>query len=95
MIKTENKTYTPPPDKSITHRALILAALAEGSTVIESPSICADTTATATALKKLGVGIISSKNRLIVKGVGLRGLRKPSGPLNAGESGTTLRLLAG
>ena len=95
MKKNINKTYTPPPDKSVTHRALILAAVAEGYTVISSPSICADTAATAAALKKLGVGILSSKNRLVVKGVGLRGLRKPSGPLNAGESGTTLRLLAG
>ena len=95
MIKTENTTYTPPPDKSITHRALILAAVAEGSTVISNPSICADTAATIDCLKKLGAGIVSSKNRLVVKGSGLRGLRKPSGSLNAGESGTTLRLLTG
>lgn len=95
MIKNAEKEYTPPPDKSVTHRALILAAIAEGSTIISSPSNCADTAATAACLKKLGVGIIPSKNRLVVKGAGLRGLRKPSGPLNAGESGTTLRLLAG
>ncbi|MEI7480710.1 MAG: 3-phosphoshikimate 1-carboxyvinyltransferase [Elusimicrobiota bacterium] len=95
MIKAENKTYTPPPDKSITHRALILAAVAEGSTVISSPSICADTTATSACLKKMGVKISASPGKLTIKGVGLRGLRKPSGPLSSGESGTTLRMLAG
>lgn len=95
MIKNADKTYLPPPDKSITHRALILAALADGSTVISGPSVCADTAATAACLKKLGVRISPSKNRLTVKGAGLRGLRKPSGPLNAGESGSTMRLLAG
>ncbi len=95
MIKTENKTYTPPPDKSITHRALILAAVAEGSTVISSPSICADTAATSACLKKMGVRISASPGKLTIKGVGLRGLRKPSGPLNSGESGTAMRLLAG
>ncbi len=94
-MKNINKTYTPPPDKSITHRALILAAVAEGATVISNPSVCADTAATADCLKKLGVGISCSKNKAVVKGAGLLGLRKPSGPLNAGESGTTLRLLAG
>ena len=95
MIKNTGKIYTPPPDKSITHRALILAAISEGATVITSPSICADTAATAACLKKLGVGVVSYRNRLMVKGSGLRGLRKPQGALNAGESGTTLRLLAG
>ena len=95
MIKTANRTYTPPPDKSVTHRALILGAISEGSTVISNPSVCSDTDATAACLKKLGIGIVRSKNGLTVKGAGLRGLRKPSGPLNAGESGTTMRLLTG
>ena len=95
MIKTANKTYTPPPDKSVTHRALILAAISEGPTVISNPSVCADTDATADCLKKLGIAISASKNGLTVKGTGLRGLRRPSGPLNAGESGTTMRLLTG
>lgn len=89
------KTYFPPPDKAITHRALILAAIAEGNTHIHTPSICEDTLATAACLKKLGVKISVSKNALLVKGAGLHGLRKPRVPLNAGASGTTMRLLAG
>ena len=93
MIK--NKTYTPPPDKAVTHRALLLAAIAEGATVISNPAACEDTAATSACLKKLGVAISGGKNRLAVKGAGLRGFKKPSGALNAGESGTTARLLAG
>ncbi|MFA6433275.1 MAG: 3-phosphoshikimate 1-carboxyvinyltransferase [Elusimicrobiales bacterium] len=95
MTNDLNRSYTPPPDKSVTHRALILAAVADGSTVISNPSDCADTASTASCLKKLGVKISPSRGGLTVKGAGLRGLRAPSGPLNAGESGTTLRLLAG
>ena len=95
MKRTAIKFYVPPPDKSVTHRALILAAVSEGPTTISNPSVCADTAATTACLKQLGVRIVPSKNALTVKGAGLRGLRKPSGPLNAGESGTTMRLLAG
>lgn len=93
MIK--NKIYTPPADKAVTHRALLLAAIAEGSTVISNPAACGDTAATAACLKKLGVAVSSGKNNLTVKGAGLRGFKKPAGALNAGESGTTARLLAG
>lgn len=89
------RTYIPPPDKAITHRALMLAAIADGDTRILTPSICEDTLATAACLKKLGVKISASKNAVLVKGAGLRGLKKPRGPLNAGASGTTMRLLAG
>lgn len=93
MIK--NKTFTPPPDKAVTHRALLLAAVAEGTTVISNPAACEDTAATAACLKKLGVAVSRVKNGLAVKGAGLRGFKKPAGALNAGESGTTARLLAG
>ena len=93
MIK--NKIYTPPPDKAVTHRALLLSAIAEGATVISNPAACEDTAATAACLKKLGVVISRGKNKLAVKGAGLRGFKKPSAALNAGESGTTARLLAG
>ncbi|MBI4802621.1 MAG: 3-phosphoshikimate 1-carboxyvinyltransferase [Elusimicrobia bacterium] len=89
------KPYIPPPDKAITHRALLLAAIADGNTRVDNPSLCEDTLATAACLKKLGVGISASKNRLLVKGLGLGGLKKPTGTLNAGASGTTLRLLSG
>jgi len=95
MKKSINKSYIPPPDKAVTHRALLLAAIADGSTVILNPAVCEDTAATAACLKKLGISISPGRNRLTVKGAGLRGLKKPAGPLNARESGTTARLLAG
>jgi len=89
------KIYTPPPDKSITHRALMIAAIADGTTRVFNPSICEDTLATAACLKKLGTRIKFSKNGLKIKGLGLKGLKKPAGPLNAGQSGTAMRLMAG
>lgn len=95
MLKKQNTVYTPPADKSVAHRALMLAAIAEGSTFISNPAVCADTAATAACLKQLGVDIASSGSRLMVKGAGLRGLKRSSAPLNAGESGTTMRLMAG
>ena len=95
MSKHADKTYTPPPDKAITHRALIIAAIADGTTRVFNPSICGDTLATAACLKKLGIRIKFSKNGLQIKGMGLKGLKKPAGPLNAGQSGTTIRLMTG
>jgi 3-phosphoshikimate 1-carboxyvinyltransferase len=94
-MATTAKFYTPPPDKAITQRALLLSAIAEGATRITNPSICADTAAAISCLKQLGVGIVSSKNAVTVKGAGLRGLKKPARPLSAGESATAMRLLAG
>ncbi|HAH32885.1 MAG TPA: 3-phosphoshikimate 1-carboxyvinyltransferase [Elusimicrobia bacterium] len=95
MENTPSNSYTPPPDKAITHRALILAAIADGTTSIFNPSICEDTLATAACLKKLGVKINFLKKSLQVEGLGLKGLKEPAGPLSAGESGTTMRLMAG
>jgi len=89
------KYYVPPPDKAVTHRALLLAAVADGVTTINNPSLCGDTRATIRCLGKLGVEIKISPDKLLVRGRGLRGLKKPAAPLDAGESGTTMRLLAG
>jgi len=95
MASEQSKIYLPPPDKSITHRALIIAAVAGGSSRVINPSICADTLATAACLKKLGVRIKFTKTGLYISGVGLKGLKKPQSALSAGESGATMRLLAG
>lgn len=94
MAKTA-KFYTPPTDKAITQRALLLAAISEGTTRITNPSVCSDTAAAISCLKQLGARIVSSKNAVTVKGAGLRGFKKPARPLNAGESATAMRLLAG
>lgn len=89
------KAYSPPPDKSITIRALLLAAVADGSTRIENPLFSADTEAALACIEALGVRHCRDGSALIVEGRGLCGLKKPSGPLDAGESAALARMLAG
>ncbi|HUK94795.1 MAG TPA: 3-phosphoshikimate 1-carboxyvinyltransferase [Gaiellaceae bacterium] len=85
-----------PGDKSISHRALMLGAIGEGQTVIRGFGRSADTEATASALRALGVTVVDDDvDTVRVEGVGLRGLAGPVEPIDCGNSGTTLRLLAG
>jgi len=89
-----------PGDKSISHRAAILAALAEGESRIEGWLPAGDCQATLDALRALGVPVdVLSQTRtradLRIRGVGLRGFRDPGAPLDCRGSGTTMRLLAG
>jgi 3-phosphoshikimate 1-carboxyvinyltransferase len=85
-----------PGDKSISHRAVLVAALSEGETRITGFGRSADTEATVRAARALGVAIDEeSVDALAVRGVGLRGLRQPDGPIDCGNSGTLMRLLAG
>lgn len=87
---------TPPPDKSIVHRALILSALGTGRSVVEAPGAGADNRSTAHVLQQLGVPVQSRPEGFVVDGVGgPAGLTIPSTPLDCGNSGTTLRLMAG
>jgi len=80
-----------PGDKSISHRALILGALADGWSRIHGLSAGADVQSTAACLRTLGAEIEDSA----VRGFGLDGVRKAGAPLDCGNSGTTMRLLAG
>ena len=80
-----------PGDKSISHRALMLGAIADGTSTIRGLSRGADVASTATCLRALGVEVGDGA----VAGGGMRGLRAPSAPLDCGNSGTTMRLLAG
>lgn len=85
-----------PGDKSISHRAVMLAALAEGRSQVDGFLEGEDTRATAAILGALGVRIETpSAARRIVHGVGLHGLSAPAGDLDCGNSGTGMRLLAG
>tara|TARA_X000000950_G_scaffold287766_1_gene401486 strand:- start:81478 stop:83736 length:2259 start_codon:yes stop_codon:yes gene_type:complete len=85
-----------PGDKSISHRSLMFGALAEGLTSISGFLEGEDTLATLQALRDMGVVIEGpSDGRLIIHGVGLYGLKKPKKPLYLGNSGTSMRLLAG
>ena len=84
-----------PGDKSISHRAAMIAALADGASSITNYSSSADCAATLSCLAKLGVSIERRGNELLVHGAGANGLRAPAEPLDCANSGTTMRLLAG
>ncbi|NCT66141.1 MAG: 3-phosphoshikimate 1-carboxyvinyltransferase [Rhodanobacteraceae bacterium] len=87
---------TVPGDKSISHRAIMLAALAEGVSRIDGFLEGEDTRATAAIFGAMGVRIETpSASRRIVHGAGLHGLAAPAGVLDCGNSGTGMRLLAG
>jgi len=85
-----------PGDKSISHRALLLGALAEGSTHIRRFLASSDCLATLTCIQGLGVEVQQhDATTVTVHGHGLGGLHTPAGPLNCARSGTTMRLLSG
>lgn len=86
---------TVPGDKSVSHRAVMLAALAEGSSRICGFLEGEDTRATAAIFQRLGVRIEAEGAQRIVHGVGLHGLQPPSAPLDCGNAGTGMRLLTG
>ncbi|MBN2552966.1 MAG: 3-phosphoshikimate 1-carboxyvinyltransferase [Spirochaetales bacterium] len=90
----------PPPDKSITHRALLAAGVASGRSRVHNPLDTGDCISTRRCLQALGVEIEELHGRqtgisLEIEGRGLRGLREPADVLDAGNSGTTARLLTG
>jgi len=82
-------------DKSISHRALMIGAIAEGTTEIANLNSGKDVQSTISCLLRLGVKIENENDRTIVHGRGLSGLAKPNGTLDVGNSGTTIRLLSG
>ncbi len=85
-----------PGDKSISHRAIMFGALAEGITTVTGFLEGEDCLATLRAFRAMGVRIYGpEQGRITVHGVGLRGLRAPSGPLDMGNSGTSMRLMSG
>jgi 3-phosphoshikimate 1-carboxyvinyltransferase len=88
-------TISVPGDKSITHRAIILAALAEGAGTIKQYCRGEDCLNTMRALQALGVKIDETAEALCVHGKGLWGLAEPGGIVDCGNSGTGIRLLAG
>jgi 3-phosphoshikimate 1-carboxyvinyltransferase len=86
---------TVPGDKSISHRALMLGALAVGVTRIKGLPESDDCNYTAKAFRSMGIDIKKTRGVTIVRGKGLHGLKKPKGPLYVGNSGTTMRIMAG
>ncbi len=85
-----------PGDKSISHRAVMLGALAEGVTRVAGLLEGEDVLCTLAAFRAMGVSAEGpDRGRLTLHGVGLHGLRVPRGPLDMGNSGTAMRLMAG
>ncbi|WP_397376949.1 bifunctional prephenate dehydrogenase/3-phosphoshikimate 1-carboxyvinyltransferase [Pseudomonas sp.] len=85
-----------PGDKSISHRAIMLGSLAEGTTHVEGFLEGEDALATLQAFRDMGVVIEGPHHgRVTIHGVGLNGLKAPAGPLYMGNSGTSMRLLSG
>ncbi|MEQ9562920.1 MAG: 3-phosphoshikimate 1-carboxyvinyltransferase, partial [Woeseiaceae bacterium] len=87
---------TVPGDKSISHRALMFSAIADGESMVSGFLAGEDCLATMAALRDMGVMIEDQGNsKLLIRGCGRRGLRAPSGALDMGNSGTAMRLFAG
>ena len=85
-----------PGDKSISHRAVLIGALAEGETHVRGFGRSADTESTIDAVRALGVQVDDvADDELVVHGVGVRGLQAPDEPIDAGNAGTLMRLLTG
>ena len=84
-----------PGDKSISHRALLLASVADGESEISGFGASDDTLATAAAVQALGASVEIEGERVRVAGAGLRGLRPPERPIDCGNAGTLIRLLPG
>ncbi len=84
-----------PPDKSISHRSALFAAISESVSTINNYSEAADPQSTLSCLIQLGVPVQKNGRQVIVKGVGRTGFAPPKKPLDCGNSGTTMRLLSG
>ena len=84
-----------PADKSITHRGLILGAVATGESRLANPSPAGDCAATLACIQALGAQVDGGPGEWRIRGVGLRGLQEPADALDCCRSGTTMRLLAG
>ena len=84
-----------PGDKSISHRAVMLGSLAEGTTEVTNFLQGADCLSTISCFRKLGIEIENTSQRILIHGKGPHGLTEPSDTLDTGNSGTTTRLISG
>lgn len=96
-VKTLRGTVQIPADKSISHRAVMFGALANGTTRIENCLLSADCRSTISCFSQMGISISvdEATNTVLVNGKGLHGLNVPDAVLNTGNSGTTTRLMSG
>src|SRR5271166_6466539 len=84
-----------PGDKSISHRYAMLAAIAEGESTIHNYSTGADCHSTLGCVRSLGIAVDERGSDVTIQGRGLEGLRPAAGDLDAGNSGSTMRMLSG
>jgi len=84
-----------PGDKSISHRAVMFSAMANGKSVVNNYLNSEDVNSTIDCFRKLGCKIEQTETDLTIFGKGINGFTKPNSPLNAGNSGTTTRLISG
>ncbi len=94
-MQSANGVLTVPGDKSISHRAVMLASLADGTSTIEGFLMGADCLSTIDCFRDMGIDIEVTPERVTVHGKGMHGLKKPEKQLYTGNSGTTTRLLCG
>lgn len=87
--------FSPTPDKSISHRAVIFSSLSKGKSVIKNFLRAEDPISTINAFRALGVDIDDIGDDIIIKGNGTFGLKEPFNIIDCGNSGTTIRLLSG
>jgi 3-phosphoshikimate 1-carboxyvinyltransferase len=87
--------FTPTPDKSISHRAIIFSSLSQGKSVIRNFLRADDPVSTLNACRTLGVAMDDKGDEIIVNGRGVHGLKEPFNVIDCGNSGTTIRLLSG
>ncbi|MCW3065592.1 MAG: 3-phosphoshikimate 1-carboxyvinyltransferase [Solirubrobacterales bacterium] len=86
---------TPPPDKSISHRAALLAAMSDQPVCVRNYLDAADTNSTLGALRSLGVVCEQRPDELLIRGTGIRSPAEPTGTIDVGNAGTLMRLLPG
>src|ERR1700760_4713114 len=85
----------PPPDKSISHRAALIAAMASEPVRVRNYLDAADTNSTLAAVQKLGAIVERRADELLIRGCGLRNAIPPGEPIDVGNAGTLMRLLPG
>lgn len=105
MSQSENRTISPsrglrgeivvPGDKSISHRAIMFASLANGASLVRGLLRGEDCLSTLAAFQQMGVEVEEQGCDLLIKGRGIRGLQEPENVIDCGNSGTTMRLMSG
>lgn len=88
-------SFSPPPDKSISHRSVILLSLSRGKGLVRNFLRAKDTESTMNAFRSLGIDILDEGSTLTISGKGLHGLSEPNDVIDCGNSGTTIRLISG